>query len=389
MLPARSADGLYIGVMSGTSLDGADAVLAEFITSANASRSGSVLDHVLGHVHAGFSDALRGELLALQQPGAQELQRAALAANALCDHYAGLIEQLLNQCGVKPTDIIAIGAHGQTVRHRPELGYTLQLNNAARLAEACGIDVIADFRSRDVAAGGQGAPLVPAFHADVFGGSDRHRVVVNIGGIANITDLPVDPGLPVRGWDTGPGNGLLDAWIQRRRDMAFDNHGKWAASGQTDAGLLKTLCSEPWFQLPPPKSTGRDLFNTDWLDRCLNHHGDLRGEDVQATLAELTASCIADAVARHCASLGELIVCGGGAFNDDLLARLARLLNQQRAGGLSVEVVTSDQRGLPPDQVEALAFAWLAQRFLAGLPGNLPAVTGARGLRILGAHYPR
>ena len=371
---------IYIGIMSGTSLDGADAILAEF-SSAN-----THAHCVLGHTHAPFPADLRDELLALQTAGPNELHRSALASNALVDHYAMRVETLLDQSGIDRREVRAIGVHGQTVRHRPELSYTLQLNSPARLAELCGIDVIADFRSRDVAAGGQGAPLVPAFHAAVFGGSDRHRVVVNIGGIANLTDLPPGELKTVRGWDTGPGNGLLDLWISRERSMAYDRNGDWAASGCVNVRLLAQLSTEPWFELLPPKSTGRDLFNAAWLAHHLKAFQALPAKDIQATLAELTANTIASAIASHCPRTDEVIVCGGGAFNQDLLSRLLRMLTHK--GMAEIEVVASNARGIPPDQVEALAFAWLAWRFMEGLPGNLPAVTGARGLRPLGAHYP-
>lgn len=390
---------LFIGVMSGTSLDGADAVVAEFPA---ASSPGTAPGHrVLAHRHAPFPGALRATLLALQQSGPDELHRAALAAHALADHYATLIDLLLRQTGLAAGEVIAVGAHGQTVRHRPELGYTLQLNAPARLAEACGIDVIADFRSRDIAAGGQGAPLVPAFHADLFGSAPAGRVVVNIGGIGNVTHLPassrgslaaasanssaptISVHAAVRGWDTGPGNVLLDGWIHRHRGQAYDVGGAWAASGSVIEPLLELLLADPWFERAPPKSTGRDLFNADWLDLRLVEYPDAKPEDVQATLAECTARSIAAALAAHCPDVMEVIVCGGGAFNADLLARLSRNVN---AGAV---VVTSAAKGVPPDQVEALAFAWLAHRHVAGLSGNLPAVTGASGPRILGSRTPR
>jgi len=383
---------LFIGVMSGTSLDGADAVLAEFTT---ASATGTAPQHrVLAHCHAPFHGNLRATLLDLQQSGPDELHRAALAANALADHYATLIGQLLQQATVQADAVIAVGTHGQTVRHRPELGYTLQLNAAARLAEACSIDVISDFRSRDIAAGGQGVLLVPAFHADAFGNAPISRAVVNIGGIGNVTHLPAAQagrlaetdsaavGV-VRGWDTGPGNVLLDGWIHRHRGLAYDADGAWAASGNVIEPLLALLLADPWFERSPPKSTGRDLFNPDWLDLRLAGYADARPEDVQATLAECTARSIAMALLTQCPDAMEVIVCGGGAFNADLLARLSRNLPD------STIVVSSAARGLPPDQVEALAFAWLAHRHVAGLSGNLPAVTGASGPRILGSLTPR
>lgn len=401
----RPTDGLFIGLMSGTSLDGVDAVLARLpplgtnsfasampgasgadrATAGAESRSNSL---VLAHAWAAFPTPLHAELLSLQQEGPNELQRAALAANALADLYAQLVQQLLAKAGVTAHEVRAIGAHGQTVRHRPELGYTLQINAPARLAEACGIDVIADFRSRDVAAGGQGAPLVPAFHAGLFRTPDADRVVINIGGMANVTELPADPERRVRGWDTGPGNCLLDGWIGRCKGLAYDADGNWADSGSVDQALLAALSAEPWLALPPPKSTGRDLFNLDWLLRHDAVLAKLPQADVQATLAQFTADTIAAAILEQSPGTRELIVCGGGARNTDLLARLGSSVNADRPQTPRT-VSTSDAHGLPADQVEALAFAWLAQCHLAGHFGNLVSVTGARGARVLGARYPK
>lgn len=350
---------LCIGLMSGTSLDGVDAVLAE--VDAGSCR-------VLAHESLPFPNALRAELLALNRPGGvDELQRAALAANALADCYAEAVRAL-------PAGAELIGAHGQTVRHRPELGFTLQLLNPARLAEATGIDVIADLRSRDVAAGGQGAPLVPAFHRAVFGRTGEEVAVLNVGGIANLSLLGADG--HTGGFDTGPGNVLLDLWCQRHTGQAFDRDGAWGAQGQVIAPLLQRLLAEPYLALPPPKSTGRDLFHADWLLPQLDPAW--APVDVQATLCEYTAASVMAALP---AGAAELIVCGGGAYNADLLRRLRAL----RPG---LTVLSSAERGLPPLQVEAAAFAWLAARFAARQPGNLPAVTGARGPRILGALYP-
>ena len=354
--------------MSGTSIDGVDAVLADF--SVPPCRT-------LAHEHVAFAPALRAELTALQQSGADELHRAALAANALMDACAGAVATLLARAKFDRTQIAAIGVHGQTIRHRPELGYTLQLANPARLAEGTGITVVADFRSRDVAAGGQGAPLVPAFHAALFAAPDRHRVVVNIGGFANVTDLP--PRGHVRGFDTGPGNTLLDSWMHLHTGETYDRDGAWGARGQVLPALLSALRADPYFALAPPKSTGRDYFNLRWLERHLD--GGSAPADVQRTLCLLTAQTIAEAIDAHCDGATEVLICGGGAGN-------ARLMQDLSASLQPRTVATTLAYGVPVDQVEALAFAWLAREALAGRPGNLPAVTGARDRRVLGAIYP-
>jgi anhydro-N-acetylmuramic acid kinase len=376
--PANAA--FCIGLMSGTSLDGVDAVLADFSGGRPAVR---------GAVYAAFRPELRAALLGLQVSGQDELHRAAVAANALVDCYAAAVTALLRDTGVGAGEVAAIGAHGQTVRHRPAEGYTWQINNPARLAEVTGIAVVADFRSRDVAAGGQGAPLVPAFHAALFQDPRRHRVVVNIGGIANITNLPPgSPGVGVTGWDTGPGNVFLDAWCDRHRHEPFDRDGAWAASGVVRDELLRRFLADPYFTKNPPKSTGRDLFNMDWLDARLQ--GSERPEDVQATLLRLTAETIARDVMRG-AGASQILICGGGARNTALMRGLAAALSagKETKGDTAAPLVqTTDDFGVPANQVEALAFAWLARRILCGEPGNLPAVTGARGARLLGAIYP-
>ena len=372
-MPARRE--LYAGVMSGTSLDGVDAVVAEFAATPGAPLA------TLGATHITFPSALRDELMALQTPGNDELARAARTANLLADLYALAIRDACDASGVAPHDLVAAGVHGQTVRHRPEEGWTLQINNPARVAEKAYVTVVADFRSRDVAAGGQGAPLVPAFHAALFGDPVVHRVVVNIGGIANLTDLP--PRGTVRGFDTGPGNVLLDLWSARHLGTPFDANGAWAAQGHVDSTLLAALLAEPYFTASPPKSTGRDRFNPGWLDEKLARggwHG--RIEDAQATFAALTARSVADAVRAHAAGATEVLICGGGANNATLLRMLAAELAPRT-------VATTATRGVAIEQVEALAFAWLAREAIAGRPGNLPAVTGAKGPRILGAIYPR
>lgn len=370
---------LFIGLMSGTSLDGVDGVLADFSGDAIAVRA---------HASAHFPVALRAELLALNTPGENELHRAALAGNGLARAYAGVVRQLLADTGLPPEAITAIGAHGQTVRHRPgefdEVGYTLQLGNPALLAELTGIDVVADFRTRDLAAGGQGAPLVPAFHQALFGQPDRPLAALNLGGIANLSVLPAtgQASGTVLGFDCGPGNALMDHWCQSHLGRPFDEAGHWAASGRVLPALLAALLAEPYFAKPAPKSTGRDLFHPAWLAAHLGSARDASPADVQATLAELTASTCAADLKRYGPDSRLLIVCGGGALNTHLLARLAALLP-------GVTVVSSAERGLPPLQVEAAAFAWLARRMLRREAGNLASVTGAQGPRVLGALYPR
>jgi anhydro-N-acetylmuramic acid kinase len=339
---------------------------------------------VLAHQALPFSATLKAELLALNSASHNELHRAALAANALTEVYAQTVQLLLQRTGLTVQDIRAIGAHGQTVRHQPGLhdgvGYTTQLNNPALLAERTGICVVADFRSRDVAAGGQGAPLVPAFHAGVFGDTTHTVAVLNIGGIANISVLT--PPQDVMGFDTGPGNALLDHWCQQHTGQAFDNAGAWGQQGQVMHALLTQLLQDAYFQQTPPKSTGRDLFHPAWLNAHLQHFAHAKPVDVQATLTEFTAvTCSAD-VKRYAADARELIVCGGGALNTALMQRLQANL------AATCQVVSSAERGMPPLQVEAAAFAWLAQQTMQGLPGNLPKVTGAKGARILGGIYP-
>jgi anhydro-N-acetylmuramic acid kinase len=375
---------LLIGLMSGTSLDGADGVLVDL---------SSRCPQVIASASTPFAAGFRAELLALNRPGDNELHRAALAGNQIAVLYAQVVHDLLAQArcvGITAADVRAIGAHGQTVRHRPGAtpgvagdanAYTLQLNNPALLAELTGIDVVADLRSRDVAAGGQGAPLVPAFHRSVFGQSGASVAVLNLGGIANLSVLPGNPGLPVLGFDCGPGNALMDAWCQRHTGQAFDSGGAWAAGGQCLPALLQQLRAEPYFRDAPPKSTGRDLFSSQWLHDHLQAWENARPQDVQNTLTELTASACADCVTSYAKDSKSLIVCGGGAFNHYLLQRL-----QVALPGLVVS--TSDQHGLPPLQVEAAAFAWLARQTMLRQPGNLPSVTGAAGPRILGAIYP-
>jgi anhydro-N-acetylmuramic acid kinase len=361
---------LYIGLMSGTSLDGVDAVLADLSTDA---------PRVVAHAHCPFPYDLRDELLALTSPGANEIERAGAAGQRLADVYAHCVADVLQQADRAPADILAIGAHGQTVRHRPAEGYSIQLNSPARLAELTQIDVVADFRSRDLAAGGQGAPLVPAFHAVAFA-ADRPRAVVNIGGISNVTYLPGEP-QGVLGFDCGPGNLLLDAWATQHRTEPFDRNGEFAAAGRLDPALLARLLAEPFLALPPPKSTGRELFSQVWLQDVLAGTT-LSPQDVQRTLTEFTARCIGNAIERWCAPASDVVACGGGVRNATLMTAVAEAIAPRR-------LVASSALGIEPDQVEALAFAWLAQRCLRRETGSLAAVTGARGARVLGALYPR
>ncbi len=371
----------YIGLMSGTSLDGADGVLMVWPDEA------SPRPRVIASASAPFPPELRLAFLELNQPGDNELHRAALAGHELASRYAELTHELLCQAGVNATDVRAIGAHGQTVRHQPpgtttSVPYTLQLNQPALLAERTGITVVADFRSRDIAAGGQGAPLVPAFHRHIFGQVRRSVAVVNIGGMANITALPASG--PVRGLDTGPGNVLMDLWCHRHTGVWFDDEGRWAASGRVDDSLLAHLLQTPYFHQKGAKSTGRDLFHAAWLDTLLQTHAHLAPADVQATLTALTARTIADTLSGWewgDAPLSQVWVCGGGSRNTTLMCMLSQALEP-------VPVQPSDDAGWPAHWVEAAAFAWLARQAIQGLPGNLPDVTGAQGPRVLGAIYP-
>jgi len=368
-----AAGSLYIGLMSGTSLDGVDGVLMDL--------GASPPWPTLAHAHRPFAPTLKRTLLDLNTPGVDELHRAALAAQELARIMADVVEAVCKQAGVQASEVRALGAHGQTVRHRPELGFTLQLNAPALLAELTGIDVVADVRSRDVAAGGQGAPLVPAFHQALFERANQTVVVLNIGGMANLSILQV--GHPPLGFDCGPGNALMDAWCEQHTGQPYDQDGGWGASGQVHTAALSLALSDPFFGLSPPKSTGRDLFNTAWLQAWLRASGldVVPTQDVQATLCEITARSAAQAILAHAPNASTVVVCGGGALNGALMQRLQHNLPKAR-------VEPSDAHGLPVMQVEAAAFAWLAQRHIQHLSGNVPEVTGAKGPRILGALYP-
>ncbi|PPV04784.1 anhydro-N-acetylmuramic acid kinase [Xanthomonas bromi] len=366
---------LYLGLMSGTSADGIDAALVHFADATHRR-----CDLVAGTTVA-WEPQLRETLVALGQ-GAETV---AIDALGQLDAQVGLAfaaaaNQLIRESGVERRQIRAIGSHGQTIRHRPNAdpAFTWQIGDASRIAERTGITTVADFRRRDVAAGGQGAPLMPAFHLAMLGTGDEDRAVLNLGGIGNLTLIPRDGA--VLGFDTGPANALLDSWCQRHHGMPFDAEGAFAASGRVDAALLQELLADPWFALPPPKSTGREQFHLDWALQAMGS-ARLDAADVQATLLELTAATVAEALLRLQPTTRRVLVCGGGVRNPVLLTRLAARLP-------SVVVESSARHGLDPDYLEAMGFAWLAAELLAGRPANLPSVTGAVGPRLLGAIYP-
>ncbi|MDP8566484.1 anhydro-N-acetylmuramic acid kinase [Methylophilus aquaticus] len=362
----------FIGMMSGTSLDGVDTVLVQ--QSVEGVRQ--LAEHFLP-----YPENIKQTLLALHHPAMNELHEAAITANALARLYAESVHQLLAKAAIPASAISAIGCHGQTIRHCPDLqdglAYTSQIGNLARLAELTNISVVGDFRSRDIAAGGQGAPLVPAFHQAVFAHATNNRAIINIGGIANISWLPAQGA--VTGFDSGPGNMLLDQWINQHTGKPYDADGAFSACGTVNNALLQAMLAEPYLQITPPKSTGRDLFNQIWLTHHLQQMTDTP-QNVARTLLEFTALTIADAIHKHCPDVHEIFVCGGGVHNGMLMSRIAAALH--------MPVQKTEELGIGADWVEAVAFAWLAQRCVDGLSGNLPAVTGAAGPRILGAIYP-
>ena len=357
---------LFIGLMSGTSADGIDAVLVK----SDGERGRLVATH-----HRPMPQDLRADVLAFRQSGDDELHRLATLDAQLANEYAVAVLALLTDAGVSAESVSAIGQHGQTLRHHPsgDIPYTVQIGDPNRLAERTGITVVADFRRRDMAAGGQGAPLVPAFHAAQLAMPGIATAVVNIGGIANVTLIAADGG--VTGWDTGPGNTLLDAWVSRHQGVPFDDGGDWAATGEIIHPLLSGMLEDPYFARPHPKSTGPELFNLDWVTSHLVNEA---AADVQRTLVELTAASIARALVD--ASPKVVRVCGGGARNGFLMQRLCARLPE-------CEVTTTAAAGVDPAWVEAWAFAWLAEQTLAGQPGNVPSVTGAKGPRVLGGIY--
>ena len=361
---------LYLGLMSGTSADGIDAALVQF-----PARGGC---RFVRGLTARWEPVLRARLVALGEGGPLEsLEELGELDARIAINFAAAANQLLDEAGVDRRQVRAIGSHGQTVRHRPlaDPAFTVQLGDGNRIAELTGITTVADFRRRDVAAGGHGAPLMPAFHLAMLGTAGEDRAVLNLGGIGNLTLIPRD-GMP-RGFDTGPANALMDAWCQRHTGRTFDADGAYAASGAVDSALLAGWRADPWFDLPPPKSTGREQFHLAWAEARMGE-GEYAAADVQATLLELTAVTVADALRAQQPDTRRVLVCGGGVHNRQLMRRLAALLP-----GVAVE--SSAVHGLDPEYMEAMGFAWLAQRTMDGLAGNLPSVTGASGPRILGA----
>ena len=358
---------LFVGLMSGTSLDGADAALIDFSDR---------FPRILAFATVPFSSDLRDRILTLSEPGLDRMELSGTVSLELADLYARAVEGVIAGGGVDRKSIVAIGCHGQTVRHRPDLGFTLQLNDPARLAELTGIDVVADFRRRDMAAGGQGAPLVPAFHEAVFRHEKTSRAVVNIGGISNVTWLPA--ARKTVGFDCGPGNVLLDGWVRRHIGEHYDKDGEWASRGHTDTALLERLLDEPFLKSPPPKSTGRELFRLEWLERRLAPG--TAPADVQSTLTDFTAHAIVGAIDRFCGDTQEIYLAGGGARNGALVARIKALARNR-------PVAPTDVLGVPTSHVESMAFAWLAMKCVRREPVDLTAATGAKGPRVLGAIY--
>lgn len=366
---------LFLGAISGTSVDGLDLALLEISNSLAVTASTTV----------SLPEPLRADLLALGQPGQSDIDVLGRADATLGEFIGAAALEFLAGNGTDAAGISAIGSHGQTVRHRPtgQTPFTLQIGDPNRVAEVTGITTIADFRRRDIAAGGQGAPLVPPFHGALFRTPGEHRAVLNLGGIGNFTLLPADPDVAITGFDTGPGNALMDDWISHAHQKPYDHQGEWAASGEVDDVLLERLLDDPFLSAAPPKSTGREYFNLAWLHEQFEHHmADRRipDADVQATLCAFTAETVARALARWGAETQRVLVCGGGRHNRTLLAAIAERVR--------CPVETTDDHGVDGDSIEAAAFAWLAHQTLNGQRGNEPAVTGARGPRVLGAIYP-
>ncbi len=364
---------IYLGIMSGTSMDGIDAALVRF------PRHGVELMATCSHP---WPTSLQRELQNLTTPGNNEIDRLGELDILAADEFASAAQKLLARANIPASAVTAIGSHGQTVRHRPDAknAFTLQIGDPNRIAEQTGITTVADFRRLDMAAGGEGAPLVPAFHNTLFSSNEAYRCILNIGGIANITLLPPQDGTAITGFDTGPGNCLLDSWAARHIHTPFDKDGEWAASGNIHPALLRSMLADGYFDRPPPKSTGREYFNLTWLERWLELIPGLLPADIQATLTALTTQSIANAITTAAPDCQQLLVCGGGIHNPLLMAQLQHELPQCR-------IESTRHYGADPDWVEAIAFAWLARQTMLGLSGNLPSVTGARHPVILGGIY--
>ncbi len=364
---------IYLGLMSGTSLDGIDAALVRFPQHR--------AELIATHCHP-WPHALQQKLLGLTTPGDNEIDRMGELDILVADEFALAAQQLLLKAHISASAVTAIGSHGQTIRHRPEAktAFTLQIGDPNRIAERTKITTVADFRRRDMAAGGEGAPLVPAFHNRLFRSDKEHLCILNIGGIANITLLPPQDDADIIGFDTGPGNGLLDSWSSRHIHTPFDEHGKWAATGEVHPALLKSMLADRYFSRPPPKSTGREYFNLEWLEGLLTQHPALSPKDIQATLTALTTQSIANAIKTADAHYQQIRVCGGGVHNQTLMKQLKHALPQ-------CHIESTQHHDVDPDWVEAMAFAWLAQQTMLGLSGNLPSVTGAHHPVILGGIY--
>lgn len=362
----------YIGIMSGTSLDGLDIVIIE--------QQPNLPSQLIASHYLAMPKQLRSDLLSLCTSSIDELARAAIAEQQWAQLAANGINELLSKQQLTAKDIVAIGSHGQTVRHEPDRHFTIQLSNGALLAELTHITVVTDFRRRDMAAGGQGAPLVPAYHEALFKDNNKHRAILNVGGFSNLSLL--SPNQTTHGFDCGPGNVLLDTWIHHKLNKNYDDKGAWAASAAPNQELLTLFLNDAFFSKTGPKSTGRELFNFDWLSHKLKQFKQpLADAIIQSTLLELTVQSIIQSLKQAQATTDELIVCGGGAFNDELLTRLQQNLPNSK-------VLTTQDYGIPPEWLEAMAFAWLAYCCLEKIPANRPAVTGAKGLRVLGAIYP-
>lgn len=365
-MPTKQPE-LYIGLMSGTSMDGIDAALVDLSTPQ---------PRLVGtHSHQ-WPESIQQALIAARDIPDDELQSLSYLDNQTGGVFAEACSKLLEDTGYQPKDIIAIGNHGQTIRHRPDIEqpFSLQIGNAKILSKLTGIDVISDFRTADIKAGGQGAPLAPAFHQAVFHHNDINRVIINIGGISNITVLPKDENAPVTGFDCGPGNTLMDAWISQQQHKAYDADGKLAASGKTNVSLLANLLLDPYFQLPAPKSTGFEYFNLEWLNKHVTN--EISDANIQSTLCQLTAISIIRDINKYAADTTEIFICGGGVHNKELMNRLQTLTK--------CTVATTEKLGVHHDWVEAMAFAWLAYQNVNQYSGNLPSVTGAQKSVVLG-----